>query len=82
MPITANENGRDVDKEAVSSEHSADHDLAETKEPPTPAPEIGWDPLDQDRTKVVRNVVSLYVYTTLQYALLEARSRLEDGERS
>lgn len=82
---TANGNGRDVDKEAVSSEHSADHDLGEVREPPMPAPEVGWDPLGQDRTKVVRNVVSLYVYTTLQYALLEVTSRLEDledGEQS
>lgn len=42
-------------------------------------PEIRWDPLVQDRAQIVRNVASLYVYSTLQYALLEAVSRIEEG---
>ncbi|TMW64654.1 hypothetical protein Poli38472_011534 [Pythium oligandrum] len=46
--------------------------------PPTPAQAIGWNPLTQDRDRLVRNVVSLYVYSTMQYALLEAVNQREE----
>lgn len=66
--------------QAPTVDTSADEKTPEEEqELPAPAAEIGWDPLDHDRSKLVRNVASLYVYSTLQYALLEATSRLEEA---